>query len=83
VLQACILSTITACPHAMCGVQTVMRYRQQLLPDEGTVLSLVATRDGCLIAGTASGSVVLLSPDMRRTVTRRPNLAVCLHDESC
>ena len=63
-------------------VQRVMRYKAELMHDEGAVLSLVATREGCLLVGTEQGSVVLLSPDTRRTSTRRLNLAMCIHDDA-
>jgi hypothetical protein len=58
-----------------------MRYHRQLLPDEGDVTALLATREGCVVLGTSRGAVVLLSPDPRRTVTARPNLAECHFDE--
>lgn len=67
----------------MAAVQKVMRYKRQLLPDEGSVTALLTTKDGCLIAGTSTGAIVLLSPDTRRTITPRPNLADCVYDDRC
>ena len=63
--------------------QKVMRYKWQLLPDEGYVTTLLINRDGCIVAGTSTGSVALLSPDTRRTITPRPNLAECVYDDTC
>lgn len=64
------------------GTQTVMRYHRQLLSEEGEVTALLTTREGCIVLGTSRGAVVLLSPDPRRTLTARPNLASCDFDES-
>ena len=58
-------------------VQVVMRLQRQLLPDEGDITALCVSREGCVIVGTARGDIVLLSPDPRRNVTARANLADC------
>ena len=62
--------------HGSC-MQRVMRYKMQMLPDEGDVTAAVVSREGCIALGTSRGAVVLLSPDVRRTITPAPNLAVC------
>lgn len=49
----------------------------QLLPDEGDITALCVSREGCLIVGTSRGDIVLLSPDPRRNITARANLADC------
>jgi hypothetical protein len=58
-------------------MQVVMRFQMQLLPYEGDITALVVSREGCLIVGTSRGDIVLLSPDPRRSVTARTNLADC------
>jgi hypothetical protein len=37
----------------------------------GPIASLAATPEGCLLAGTAQGSLLLFAPDPRRRITRR------------
>jgi hypothetical protein len=71
------------CRRVAAAVQKVMRYKCQLLPGEGVVTTLLTNKDGCIVAGTSAGSVALLSPDTRRTITPRPNLAECAYDDAC
>lgn len=54
----------------------------QMLPDEGDVTAAIVSPAGCIALGTSRGAVVLLSPDIRRTITPAPNLAVCPVNES-
>jgi hypothetical protein len=62
-----------------------MRYKLQLLPDEGEITTMVTSSGGCIVVGTSRGAVVLLSPDLRRNITPRPNLADChvLTEHAC
>ena len=57
-------------------MQVVMRYSRQILPNEGTLTTLLTTRGGCIVAGTSTGAIALLAPDARRTVTPRLNLSL-------
>eukprot|EP00887_Chlorella_sp_A99_P003486 scaffold7.g3486.t1 len=43
----------------------------------GPITSLALTPEGCLLAGTAEGSLVLFAPDPRRRITRRVSVADC------
>ena len=52
-------------------LQAVLRYDS----GRGPVTALALTPEGCVLAGTAEGSVVLFAPDNRRTITTRPALA--------
>jgi WD40 repeat protein len=53
------------------SLQVVLRYDS----GRGPVTALAVSPEGCFLAGTAEGSVVLFAPDPRRRITTRFNLA--------